>query len=162
MKIVELNLERLKPYENNPRVNDRAAEMVAESIVRFGFRVPIVVDGDHNIVCGHTRWKAARKLAMVRVPCVIADDLTPEEAAAFRLVDNRTSELSFWDFAKLNDELAALAGMDLSPFGFPGVSGTSDLSGVFDPAENPSGTDGDSVKPAKKCFCPECGGEILC
>ena len=106
MKIIEKKLTELKEYENNPRNNDGAVEAVAESIKQFGFKVPIVIDADGVIIAGHTRKKAALKLGLDKVPCIIADDLSPEQIKAFRLADNKTGELAGWDFAKLEEELA--------------------------------------------------------
>ena len=97
MKIVEKNIDSLTPYENNPRHNEKAVEPVAESIREFGFKVPIVIDGAGVVVTGHTRLKAAKSLGMKKVPCIIADDLTPEQVDAFRLADNKTAELAEWE-----------------------------------------------------------------
>lgn len=120
MKITEIEITSLKEYENNPRHNDAAVEKVAASIREFGFKVPIVIDADNVIVCGHTRKKAAEKLGLDVVPCIVADDLTEEQIKAFRLADNKTGEFAEWDFAKLETELAALADVDfdMEQFGF--------------------------------------------
>lgn len=118
MQIQELLLDDLREYENNPRNNDGAVQAVADSIKEFGFKVPIVVDRDGVIVAGHTRYKAARLLGLATVPCIIADDLTPEQVKAFRLADNKTGELAEWDFSALEKELAELSEMDMSLFGF--------------------------------------------
>ena len=91
MQIVEKKIEEIKPYEKNPRKNDGAVDAVANSIEQFGFRVPVVIDKDNVIVCGHTRYKAAKKLGLDTVPCVIADDLTEEQIKAYRLADNKVS-----------------------------------------------------------------------
>ena len=117
MQIHDISISLLREYDNNPRNNDGAVDAVAASIREFGFKVPVIVDGDNVIVAGHTRVKAARKLGMSAVPCIIADDLTPEQIRAFRLADNKTAELAVWDFDKLNEELAAID-MDMSVFGF--------------------------------------------
>ena len=117
MKIIDVEITRLKEYENNPRVNDKAVEKVAASIREFGFKVPIVIDTNDVIVCGHTRLKAAQKLGLDEVPCIIADDLTDEQIKAFRLADNKTAEFAEWDFEKLDEELAALE-FDMTLFGF--------------------------------------------
>lgn len=82
MEIQYRRLSEITPYENNPRVNDDGVEAVAESIKAFGFKVPMVLDKDGVIICGHTRYKAAQKLGIDQVPCVIADDLTGKEAKA--------------------------------------------------------------------------------
>lgn len=118
MQIVDLNIGDLKPYKENPRINDNAIDAVAASIAEFGFKVPIIVDRDNVIIAGHTRLKAARKLGLESVPVIRADDLTPEQVKAFRLVDNKTAELAEWDFEKLNAEIAGLPDFDLTLFGF--------------------------------------------
>lgn len=117
LKIVYKKLSDLTPYENNPRLNDGAVDAVAKSIEEFGFKVPIVIDKDGVIVAGHTRLKAAKQLAIDEVPCIIADDLSDEELKAFRLADNKVSELAEWDFDKLDAELADID-FDMSDFGF--------------------------------------------
>ena len=89
MNIVDIKLEELKPYENKPRNNEEAIEPVANNIKTFGFKVPIVVDKDNVIIAGHTRYKAAKKLGLNKVPCIVADDLTEDQVNAFRLVDNK-------------------------------------------------------------------------
>lgn len=119
MQIVEKKLDELREYENNPRNNDNAVAAVAASIKEFGFKVPIVIDKDGVIIAGHTRLKAAKQLRMQTVPCIVADDLTEEQIRAFRLADNKTAELAGWDFAKLDEELAALSlNFDMTAFGF--------------------------------------------
>lgn len=118
MQIQEIMLADLREYENNPRNNDGAVQAVAESIQQFGFKVPIVIDRDNVIVAGHTRYKAARRLGLDKVPCIIADDLTPEQVKAYRLADNKTGELAEWDFTALEMELAELSDFDMSDFGF--------------------------------------------
>jgi len=113
-------LAEIKPYEKNPRINDAAVDAVAASIRQFGFRQPIVVDGDGVIVCGHTRWKAAQKLGLREVPVHVARDLTPEQIRAYRIADNKTAELAEWNLELLPIELAELqeAGIDWSLLGF--------------------------------------------
>lgn len=118
MDILEMNVDDLIPYENNPRKNDAAVEKVALSISAFGFKVPIVIDSNNVIVTGHTRAKAAKKLGLKTVPCIKADDLTDEQIKAFRLADNKVSEFSEWDDEKLLAELEALGDVDMSLYGF--------------------------------------------
>lgn len=108
LDIVYVGMDEITPYENNPRMNDGAVESVAKSIAEFGFKVPIVLDKDYVIVCGHTRYKAAKQLGLTEVPCVIAADLTPKQVKAFRLADNRVSDNSIWDNKKLLEELGDL------------------------------------------------------
>ena len=115
-----MDVKALKPYPNNPRRNERAVEAVANSISRFGFKVPVIVDKDFIVIAGHTRLKAAKSLGLTEVPVIVADDLTPEQVKAFRLADNKTAEIAAWDFELLDLELEelSLADFDMSPFGF--------------------------------------------
>lgn len=116
-EIIYLSLNQVKPYENNPRINDDAVEMVAKSIEEFGFKNPIIVDSNMIIIAGHTRLKAAERLGIEEIPVIIADDLTDDQANALRLVDNKTSELAQWDFEKLKLELDNI-NMDMLDFDF--------------------------------------------
>ena len=118
MNIINKKLTDIKPYEKNPRRNDEAVKYVAASIKEFGFKVPIVIDKNGIIVAGHTRWKAAKKLDLEEVPCIIADDLTDEQIKAFRLADNKVSEKAEWDFDLLSSELDDLFDFDMTEFGF--------------------------------------------
>ena len=137
------SVDQIKPYEKNPRINDQAVDAVAESIRRFGFRQPIVIDGDMVIVVGHTRWKAAKKLGMEKVPVHVATDLTPEQIRAYRIADNKTNELAEWDVPLLSIELAELSGTDLdwSLLGF----NEDDLSKLFDQGVTQGLTDPDDI-----------------
>lgn len=117
MEVKNISLFDLKPYENNPRINDNAVDSVMNSIKEFGFKVPIVITKDNVIVAGHTRYKASLKLNLDEVPCIIADDLNDDQIKAFRLADNKVSELAEWDFSKLEMELAAIE-LDMSLFSF--------------------------------------------
>ena len=114
MKIVNLKTEQLIPYINNPRNNDDAVDKVASSIKEFGFKVPIVINKDNVIVTGHTRLKAAKKLGIEEVPCIIADDLTDAQIKAFRIADNKVSEYAQWDEDLLKIELEQLEEMDFN------------------------------------------------
>ena len=117
MNVVMKKIADIHAYENNPRKNDNAVDAVAASIKNFGFKQPIVIDKNNVIVAGHTRVKAALKLGLTEVPCVIADDLTDEQVKAFRLADNKTAELAEWDLDKLSEELKFID-MDMEEFGF--------------------------------------------
>ncbi len=144
MKIEPRKLADIRPYENNPRHNDDAVSAVVDSIREFGFRQPIVVDDDGVIVCGHTRWKAAKKLGLEKVPVHVAADLSPEQVKAYRLADNQTADLADWNFDLLPIELADLqrAEYDLSLIGFSAEEITQLLhrepcEGLTDPDEIP-------------------------
>lgn len=136
MEIIMRGVNDITPYEHNPRKNDDAVDAVAASIKEFGFKVPIVVDKDGIIVAGHTRLKAAKKLGMEQVPCIVADDLTDEQIKAFRLVDNKVAELADWDFSELETELADID-IDMSQFGFDDFDIDANTEIVEDEAPEP-------------------------
>ncbi len=134
MDIVWKRLDEITPYENNPRDNDQAVDAVASSIKEFGFKVPIVIDAQGVIVAGHTRHKAAKKLGLEKVPCIVADDLSDEQIRAFRLADNKTAELADWNEDLLAQELAEIEDIDMTLFGFGDEE--SDLADELE--DNPS------------------------
>jgi len=141
---VELRpLAEIKPYEKNPRLNDDAVEAVMNSIRAFGWRQPIVVDGDGVIVCGHTRWKAAQRLGLEKVPVHVATDLSPEKVRAYRIADNKSAELAEWNMELLPIEMAELqgAGFDWSSLGFS----ADDLAKLLDPGVRDGLTDPDAI-----------------
>ena len=117
MNIQNISLSNIHPYARNPRKNDEAVKNVAASIREFGFLVPLVIDRNHEIVAGHTRYKAAKSLGMKEVPCVIADELTEDQIKAFRLADNKVSEAAQWDMDLLPLELADIM-IPMADFGF--------------------------------------------
>lgn len=120
MKIEMRDPASVKPYHRNVRINDRAVAPVAASIREFGFRQPVVVDAKYVIICGHTRWLAAKSLGLKKIPVHVALDLTPAQVRAYRLADNRLHEIATWDYAALSIEMADLekSGLDLSLLGF--------------------------------------------
>ena len=119
MTIKNVDINKIKPYENNPRINENAVDKVVNSIKEFGFQNPIIVDKDGVIIAGHTRYKASQKLGLKEVPVIVAENLTEEQAKAYRLVDNKTSEFAEWDENKLNAELYELLNnFKMEDFGF--------------------------------------------
>ena len=120
METITKKVSELIPYINNPRNNADAVDAVASSIKNFGFKVPIVVDSNNEIINGHTRLKAAKKLGLETVPVIVADDLTPEQIKAFRLADNKVGEIATWDEDALTIELEELKNLDfdMSEFEF--------------------------------------------
>lgn len=153
MEIINKKLEEIKPYINNPRNNDDAVPLVANSIKEFGFKVPIIIDRNGEIVAGHTRYKAAKELGMEEVPCIVADDLNDEQVKAFRLADNKVAEASEWDFEILSSELCEIIDFDMSDFGFNvGIEDdleVSDSDFISDTEITKSKT--------KTITCPHCG-----
>ncbi len=148
------NIETIRPYEHNPRLNDQAVDAVAASLQEFGFRVPIIVDSEGVIICGHTRLKAAQKLGLSKVPVHTAKDLSPEQVKAFRIADNQTSNLSDWDYQILPIELSELmeAGFDMDLLAFDPKELTQLLNadvqqGNCDPDEIPDPPDAAITQP---------------
>jgi DNA modification methylase len=143
MKIEMWDIARVKPYEHNPRKNEGAVDAVAKSIREFGFRVPLVVDAEGVLIAGHTRLKAAEHLGLDKVPVHVAKDLSPGQARALRIADNKLHELSTWDMELLPIEIADLEGVDfdLSLMGFS----ESELAALLAPAGNEGLTDPDEV-----------------
>ena len=167
MNVEIWDIDDVKPYDRNPRLNDAAVDAVAASINEFGFRQPIVVDSAGVVVVGHTRLKAAQKLRMKQVPVHVAVDLTPEQAKAYRLADNATNELALWDKTLLPLELTELlnADFDLGLLGFgkdklaelldPGVQ-----AGLCDPDDVPLPPDAAITKPGDLIILG--GHRLLC
>jgi DNA modification methylase len=143
MKIELRKLSDVKPYPGNPRQNDAAVDAVAASIKEFGFRQPIVVDAEGVIICGHTRYKAAQKLGLEKVPVHVAKDLTAAQIKAYRIADNQSANLATWDYELLPIELSALQGMnfDLELLGFS----QDDLAKLLDPGVKNGLTDPDEI-----------------
>lgn len=158
MKIEQWDIDRVRPYEKNPRRNDKAVQAVAESIREFGFRQPIVVDSGGVIVVGHTRYKAALKLGLKTVPVHVAADLTPQQARAYRLADNRTAENAEWDVDLLPIELGELrdGGFDLKLAGFSDKE-LAEYLREFDTDLEDGNADADAADTVR---CPKCGHEF--
>lgn len=164
MQIEYIEIDNVIPYANNPRHNDgEAVDRVAASIKEYGFKQPIIVDKDNVIVAGHTRYKAAHKLGIDKVPVIKADDLTPAQVKAYRIADNRVAEYSSWDNELLTIELEGLQDLDFD----------LDLTGVedweIDNLLNPVRADDlqdffvekeEKEKEPKKIQCPHCGEEF--
>ena len=154
LKIEYVPIDSIKPYENNPRNNDDAVQYVANSLKKFGWKQPIVIDKDGVIVAGHTRYRAALQLGMKTAPCVVADDLTEEEIRGYRLADNKTAEMAGWNFPLLDLELAEITTFDMADFGFTDYS-HDDIDDFFENAEH--------VEKEEKLHvitCPHCGKQI--
>ncbi|HUU68734.1 MAG TPA: ParB N-terminal domain-containing protein, partial [Planctomycetota bacterium] len=146
----------IRPYARNPRLNDKAVDAVAASLQEYGFRQPIVVDGEGVIIAGHTRWKAAKKLGLAKVPVHVAKDLTPEQVKAYRLADNRTGGIAEWDFEILPVELSELqsGGFDMALLGFKEEElgkllseGAGIRAGLTDPDDVPGAPDAAITQP---------------
>jgi ParB-like chromosome segregation protein Spo0J len=154
MKIELWTLSEIKPYPNNPRLNDDAVDAVAASLREFGFRQPIVVDTEGVIICGHTRWKAAQKLGLEKAPVHLAKDLSPEQIKAYRIADNQTASLAEWNYDLLPIELGELqaANYDLGLLGFDQdelakLLGGELQEGLTDPDEVPEPPDAAITQP---------------
>ena len=118
LEIKYIPINDIKPYKNNPRLNEEAIPYVMSSIKEFGFKNPIILDKNNVIVAGHTRLESAKRLDMKEIPVIYVDDLTEEQVKAFRLADNKVSEKSMWDYIKLDEELDSILDIDMSMFDF--------------------------------------------
>jgi hypothetical protein len=116
LTVTMMPLSELHPDPANPRNNASAIEMVAASIRDFGFQVPIVVNDEHVIIAGHSRYLAAQMLKLKEVPVVVADELTPEQQRGFAIAENRTSDFSFFDIGKLTELAAELPEQYIAEF----------------------------------------------
>lgn len=154
LELINVKISELKPYENNPRINSGAVDKVQASIAQFGFKVPLVIDADNVIVCGHTRYLAAQKLGLDEVPCVVASDLSEDQIKAFRLADNKVSEFSRWDWDKLQSELDSVD-MSMFDFGFDSVQ-PDDFP---EPDEEPE-DDGDEPQPDSSATADHAGVRV--
>ena len=156
MKLETLKLTEIFPYENNPRKNDDAVNAVAESIRQCSYIAPIIVDEEHVIIAGHTRYKALKALGVAEVPCLICDGLTDEQKKKYRYLDNKTGEKATWDLLKLETELD---GLDLEGFDFFGMA--EDLTVETGTEREISGsTEFDTEVFGDETFkyqCPKCG-----
>lgn len=112
MKIHEIDIDQVTPYNDNPRVNTDAINVVKKSLAEFGFQQPIVVDKDNIIIVGHTRLEAAKQLGFDKVPCLIADNLSDEKTKAYRIMDNKSAEYASWNYGLLTKEITDLLEQD--------------------------------------------------
>jgi ParB-like chromosome segregation protein Spo0J len=147
-------IDRPIPYARNPRkISDEAVSAVAGSIKEFGFKSPIVVDAEGVVINGHTRLKAAMRLGLSEVPVIVASDLTPAQAQAYRLADNRVAEFSEWDADMLRVELDEIE-VDLDFAGFDDL--LMPASPDFSPGSQDDQGKLDEIQP-KLIKCPSCG-----
>lgn len=156
MKLVTLSIDEIKPYKNNPRKNDKAVSSVIESIKQCTYITPIVVDEEHEILAGHTRYKALKALEVKDVECLVCDGLTEEQKKKYRYLDNKTGEKATWDLMKLEVELE---GIDLEGFDFFGMG--EDFSNQVNNVKEAEGSielDTEGFDDEKfKYTCPKCG-----
>lgn len=145
MNIILVPIEEIIPYKNNPRKNESAVPAVVESIREYGFRVPLLVDSEMVVIAGHTRLKAAKQIGLTELPCIVADDLTPAQVKAYRLMDNKAAEKSRWNEELLAQEFQSLMdeGFDLKKTAFEPFEIESITNGLFDDEEGEEGPEGE-------------------
>ena len=149
MELVRVNIDKLKPYPNNPRYNDEAVDAVEASIEQVGYISPIVVDENYQILSGHTTWKSMNNLGEEEIDVIVADGLTEEQKKKFRLLDNKTAEIADWDLDKLQQELD---GLDFGDFDF----WSKELEKMAD------NMIAERKKPEEKIvICPRCGKVVV-
>ncbi len=153
LQIEYVKIEELKPYEKNPRKNDKAVEIVEKSIKEFGFKNPIILDKNNEIIAGHTRLKAAINLKLKEVPVIRAEELTPEQVKAFRIMDNKSTEFAEWDMELLKEEFKGLEGTDV--FKSTGFS-IKEISNIWEIKELDDVADTDKLGHLV-AECPKCG-----
>lgn len=151
-KLEKVNLSKLKPYENNPRKNEEAIEVVVQSIKQCGYVAPIIVDENYEILAGHTRYQALKRFGYDEADVLIIDNLTEEQKRKYRLLDNKTNEFAGWDWSELDRELDKLDFEDFD-FEFPNYDDI-DIDEVFDQLNEPI------EKKIKTIICAHCGKEI--
>ena len=159
MKLEKLKISEITPYENNPRKNDGAVNAVAESIRQCSYITPIIVDENHVIIAGHTRYKALMALGESEAECLVCDVLTEEQKKKYRFLDNKTGEKAAWDLMKLEVELE---GLDLEGFDFFGMAVDIPLDGAGGGSEKElaGSTEIDAEVFGDEEFryeCPKCG-----
>ena len=138
MKLRKVRIDEIREYENNPRNNDKAIEPVMNSIKKFGYVSPIIVDEDGVILAGHTRIQALRRMGAEETEVIVISGLTDEERRSYRIADNRTREFSRWDGNLLQVEMREINADDWAQFGF-------------------KDTEVRRLKPDDMCRCPKCG-----
>ena len=150
MELVTLPLNKIKPYERNPRKNDEAVAAVMESIKQCTYVAPIIVDENNVILAGHTRYKALKKLGKTEAEVIVKSGLSDEQKRKYRLLDNKTNELAEWDFDMLAEELEDLdfEGFD---FGFSVLENDSVELAEYNRSE---------IATSKTVNCPKCGFEF--
>ena len=153
--------DKLIDYARNPRKNDHAVDRVSAAIKEFGFRVPIIAKSDGLVVDGHLRLKAAKKLGLVTVPVLLADDLSPAQIKAFRLSVNKMAELAEWDDEMLAVELTDLYtdgfNMELIGFDASSLAVAMGLGVDFEPGTEDDQGKLDEIQPI---ICPACAHEF--
>lgn len=107
-QIIYKKVSELKNNPNNPRKNDNVVDTVAKSIEKYGFRNPLIIDDAGIVWCGNTRLKAAKKLKLKEVPCIVVNDLTEQQMTELALLDNKTNEIAEWDTDVLSDILKSV------------------------------------------------------
>lgn len=143
MELIQVELDLLRPYPNNPRYNEDAVDAVMESFDQVGYITPIVIDENYQILAGHTRWKSLGNLGEETIDVILVSGLTEEQKRKFRLLDNKTAEIADWDLDRLQKELDNL---DFGDFDF----WSKELEAMAD-GHLPK-------KPKKKVIvCPRCG-----
>lgn len=118
-EVIEMKLSELKPYDNNPRNNVQAVDIVKKSITEYGFTNPILIDEHNVIIAGHTRYQASRELGLDKVPVIKLTGLNEAQIKAYRVMDNKSGDFAEWDYVKLLKELDSIDGeLDLALSGF--------------------------------------------
>lgn len=148
-----VHIDDIKPYWRNPRrVTEDVVNQLVESIKRYGYNQPIVVDAELVIIVGHTRYAALRRMDVTRVPVLVAADMSAKDAKQYRLIDNRVAELTSWDFEKLAGEIEGLD-QGIATMFFPELAGGTEIIVGLDER---IAREWDRVIPKVDFVCPSC------
>lgn len=161
LPLVTMKLDDIIPYWRNPRrITDESVNAVAESLRRYGYQQPIVVDESNVIVIGHTRYAALRRIGVTEIPVLVAKGLSPVKIKELRVVDNRTHEYGSWDFTQLVNELSELDAELMQSF-FPEVAmgpvaGDTGGADSFDLNAKSDVADVTKTESSAEFICPSC------
>jgi ParB-like chromosome segregation protein Spo0J len=184
MKIVQIKIDKLKPYKNNARTHsNEQIKQIIGSIEEFGFTNPLLIDKSNNIIAGHGRLEAAKKLKMEEIPCIILDNLTEVQRRALILADNKIALNASWSIAILKSEIMEIEGINLEVLGFSDVEieeltgEIEEFSPTLEPKINTAEVTAGTIQKAQegidntitdiidgrkqvKFICPDCGEEF--
>ena len=153
MKIELIDIDKIIPYNKNPRYNEDAIDYVRQSIEDYGYLNPILINKDNIIISGHTRYEALKDLNKKQIEVIRIVDLTPELEKAFRIADNKVAEFSYWDNAKLQKELSQVIDNTLKYYDF-------EYNNLDEVEINEDDYISDIDQHKKELICPYCGEKI--
>lgn len=159
-RVERVNIDKVIPYWRNPRrLSNDAVEAVKKSIEEYGYSQPVVVDSDYTIIIGHTRYAALRRMDLREIDVLVADYLSPTKVKQLRVIDNRAGEYAFWDFDKLQEEVADTDSqllVDLFPEILSQLETSTGSAKTIDWEVTPEDDHFKDVDPSVEFVCPSC------